>query len=396
MADTPLSMTSIANALKYFYLDGLTHQINTRSNPFSAQLEANSRYVEGYKIKKAVSYGTTGGIGNRVDTGDMPTSNPRKFVQLEWDTFNTFARILITDKAIQSARSARGAFIQGLTHEMEAAEADVKRDYSRQVMGDGTGLLATISVVSSSGTTHTLTLDSAKWFYEGMLVDIYNAGDGAGTTKDTSEAEVTLVDKANNQIVLVATHTPVGGDTIYTAGNKDLELTGVAKVMTPDNTIYLVNRADNKWFNPKVVAVNAEISEVKIQEGIDDAEDETGNTIDLLMCARDVGRAYRNMMSAQKMIVNSLDLAGGWKAASFNGIPLASDKFIGNGILYAFSKPNWQMHHVADWDWLDEEGKGIVSRVSGTAKYEAVLRKYADLGNDLPRGQVIFTGITGH
>ena len=65
----------------------------------------------------------------------------------------------------------------------------------------------------------------------------------------------------------------------YVAGNKDLELTGVAAVMTANNSLYGINRANNKWFNQTILAVNAEILEIKIQEGIDIAEDEVGNTI---------------------------------------------------------------------------------------------------------------------
>jgi len=248
MADTPLSMTTIANALKYWYLEGLRYQLNEASSQFLAQLERTSEHVEGYKIRMGLSYGVTGGIGNRADTGTLPTVNPRKFVQAEWETKNNFARIQVSDKAIEASRSSRGAFIAALTHELEKAEVDAKRDLSRQVMGDGTGLLGAVTAVSSVSTTHTLTFASVNNFYEGQLVDLY---DDDGVTLDTSEAEITLVDRDNKQIVLVATHTPVVGDLLYLAGNKDLEITGVAAVMTANTTLYNLNRSTTyKFFNP--------------------------------------------------------------------------------------------------------------------------------------------------
>lgn len=390
MADNPLSMTTIANALKYWYLDGLRYQLNEAASIFLSQLERTQEHVEGYKVKMALSYGVTGGIGNRSDTGTLPTVNPRKFVQAEWDTQNLFARIQVSDKAIQSSRSARGTFIQALTHELEKAEKDAKKDLSRQVMGDGTGKLATISAVSSAGNTHTCTLDSAKWFAEGMLIDVYT-----GDTKDTSEAEVTSVDKVNKQIVFVAATAPEAEDVIYVAGNKGLEISGVGKVMTADNTLYNINRSTSKWFNPLIKAVNGEISEVKIQEGIDDAEDEVGNIINFLLTSKGVRRAYQNLLTAQKSIVNSLDLKGGFKAISYNGMPLAADKYVPAGTLYGFSLENWKLYEVADWGWMDEDGN-ILTRVSQKPVYEATLRKYCDLGCDLPRGQVCFSGITEH
>jgi hypothetical protein len=394
MSDTPLSMTAIQNALKYWYLDGMRYQINEAASPFAAQLERTSEHVEGYKIKMPLSYGVTGGIGMRTDTGTLPTVNPRKFVQAEWETLNCYVKIQVTDKAIQASRSNRGAFIAALTHDMEAAERDAKRDYSRQIMGDGTGKLATVSAVSSEDTTHTVTLDTdgskIKFFNVGMLIDVYTA-----ETRDTSEAEVISVDKDNNQIVFVASTAPEAEDVIYLAGNKDGELTGLEKVLTADNTIYNINRSTSKWFNPTVKAVTGEISEIKIQEGIDDAEDDAGNTIDFLMAEKGVVRAYKNLLGAQKAIVNTIEIKGGFRAVSFNGIPLVGDKYCPNGTLYALSMKNWKFYEMADWEWMAEDGN-ILFRNTNTPVYNAVLRKYADLGCDLPRGQVKFTGITRH
>jgi len=338
----------------------------------------------------ALSYGTTGGIGMRSDVGTFPTVNPRKFLQAEWETLNCFIKIQISDKAIQASRSSRGAFIAALTHDMEKAEKDGKRDYSRQIMGDGTGLLGTVTAISSAGNVRTCTLDSAKWFTEGMFIDAYTT-----TVKDTSEAEVTSVDKDLNKIVFTATTAPEVGDLIYMAGNKDAELTGVKKVLTKDNTLYGVDRSANKWFNPTVKAVNGEISEIKIQEGIDDAEDEAGNKIDFLIAEKGVKRAYQNLLAAMKTITNTLELKGGHTALSFNGIPLVGDKYCPSGELEAFSLANWKMYEMADWDWMDEDGK-IIFRNTNTPVYNAVMRKYADLGCDLPKGQISFTGIVRH
>lgn len=390
MSDTPLSMTTIANALKYWYLPALTYQLNEQASVFLTQLERDQEHVEGYKIKMALSYGVTGGIGNRSDTGTLPTVNPRKFVQAEWETKNIFAKIQVSDKAIQASRSDRAAFIRALTHDLEKAERDAKKDVSRQVMGDGTGKLATVTAVSTSSNTHTCTLDSAKWFAEGMLIDVYT-----GSAKDTSEAEVTVVDKENNQIVFVSSTAPEADDVIYVAGNKDLELTGVAAVMTADNSLYGINRANNKWFNPTVLAVNAEISEIKIQEGIDIAEDEVGNTINFLICEKGVRRAYRNLLAAQKQIVNTIEMKGGFKADSFNGIPLTADRYCANGELLALSLEDWKLYEMADWGWMDEDGS-ILFRRGNTPVYDATLRKYCDLGCARPKGQVKFTGITRH
>lgn len=389
MADVPLSMTNIIYALKYWYLDGLRNQVNDQASPFVSQLERDSEHVEGYKIKMALSYGVSGGIGNRPDIGPLPTSNPRKFSQAEWETLNIFGVFSLSDKTIQASRSNRGAFAQALTHSMESLEKDLKVNLSRQAMGDGTGAMGTISAVSTDGTTHTCTISNIKNFAEGMLIDCYTT-----TVKDTTAAEITIVDRANSTITFVAATPPEANDIVYISGNKDLELTGVTKVLTADNEIYGINRATTgKYFNPSVVAVNAEISEIAIQKGIDDAQDDAGNVIDFLLADKGVVRGYMNLLSAMKSIVNTIELKGGFKAPSFNGIPLVGDKFCASGELLALSLKNWKMYEMDDWNWLDE-GSGILQR-SGTL-WSGTMRKYCDLGNDLPRGQVRFTGITTH
>ena len=389
MADVPLSMTNIIYALKYWYLEGLRNQVNDKASPFVAQLERDSEHVEGYKIKMALSYGVSGGIGNRPDIGPLPTANPRKFSQAEWDTKNIFGVFSLSDKTIQASRSNRAAFAQALTHSMESLEKDLKVNLSRQAMGDGTGAMGTISAVSSAGTTHTCTISNIKNFCEGQLIDCYT-----GDTKDTDTAEITIVDRDASTITFVSATAPAAADVVYIAGNKDLELTGIQAVLTANNEIYGINRATTgKYFNPTVVAVNAEISELAIQKGIDDAQDDAGNTIDFLIADKGVVRGYMNLLSAMKSIVNTIKLKGGYEAPSFNGLPMVGDKFCAEGELLALSLANWKMYEMADWDWLDE-GSGILQR-NGTL-WGGVARKYCDLGCDLPRGQVRFTGVTRH
>jgi hypothetical protein len=219
MADVPLSMSNIVYALKYWYLEGLRSQVNDRASEFVAQLERDSEHVEGYKIKMALSYGMSGGIGNRPDIGPLPTANPRKFSQAEWETKNIFGVISVSDKAIQASRSNRAAFAQALTNSMENLEKDLKVNLSRQAMGDGSGLMGTISAVSSDGTTHTCTISPIKNFFEGMLIDVYTT-----TTKDTAATEITIVDRDSNTITFVATTAPEADDLVYLAGTKTWSL----------------------------------------------------------------------------------------------------------------------------------------------------------------------------
>lgn len=390
-----LTMAAVAEALKSYYLPGLRYQLNEEASPFITQLDRDSESVVGKDIVMALRYGRVGGIGNRSDDGTLPTPNSRKTKQAKWETKNLFARFQISDKTIKASRSSVGAFANMLEQEISDCEIDAKQDISRQGLGDGTGKLATIKAVS--GTTLTLKTEAdapgepgTLYFAEGMLVDIYTGG-----TLDTSEAEVLLVDHENNQIVVSSATGAAANDVIYLAGNKDLEITGLEAVFTKDNTIYNIDRSTNKWFNPTVIDVNGEISEVVIQQAMDDANRNAGSNINFMMCSFGVRRAYQNLLTAQKQIVKTMELKGGFRALDYNGIPLMPDKYIKPGRLFCLDLKDWKMYEMSDFEWLDEDG-GILTRVSNKPVWEATLCKYADIGCSKPKGQVLLKGIAEH
>lgn len=395
------NMASVAEALKSFYLDGLRYQLNDQASAFLAQVEKTSEGVVGKDIVMALRYGRTGGIGNRADDGELPNPNARKTKQAKWETKNFFARFRITDKTIEASKSNVGAFANMLETEISDAETDAKLDLSRQVLGDGTGKLATLSANSTytAGTPAylELTLDSVMYFAEGMYVDLYAADNSAVT--NGAGLEVILVDDANSKI-RVAVGSDIHSNVVATgyvvlAGNKGLELTGVAAVFATSGSIYNLDRAAYPWLVAQVKALNGEISENVIQERIDLCETRTGSVINYMQCALGVRRAYIDLLSATKQTVNTLDMKGGFKALSYNGTALVADKYIPAGQLQLLDLNDWAMYRMADFNWMDRDGS-IMSRVANRPAWEATLVKYCDIGCQRPRGQGLITGITEH
>lgn len=383
------SVVLASEALKSFYIDGLRYQFNEVPGALLAQIERDSESVVGKEIVMGLRYGRTGGAGNRADDGNLPTPNARKTKQAKWETKNLFVRIQLTDKLIKASRTNRGAFANMMEQELEDAQTDGKDLLSREAWTDGAGKLATCAVNTS---TNTLTLDSVQYLSEGQFIDILNSSN----TVTVSEREITAVDDVNKTITISgAAVTTAATDYITLAGNYNLELTGFAAVFTPDNTLYGIPRTTNKWFNPTRVNVNGEISEVGIQSGIDDTERKAGSKINFLAGSYGVRRSYQNLLTAQKQLVNTLELKGGFKALSYNGIPLIADKYAPTGKLYGIDLNDWKMYEMSDWEWLDKDG-AVLSRVSGKPAYEATLVKYCDIGCSRPKGQVEFYGITEH
>lgn len=386
-----MNMSRASEALKLFYLPGIQYQLNT-ANPVLSMIERDKESVVGAEIRMALRYGRTGGIGNRADDGILPTPNSRKTKQASWGTKNIFARIQVTDKTMKASRSKEGAFISLLEADLEDAMADAKDNMARQTFGDGSG---TLSLTKAATGVNVVPVVNPQYFAEGQIIDIV---DTTGGTVKAAAREITVVnDDPTNPTITIdgAAVTTLATDKVVISGNAGLELTGFGAVFTPDNTLYGINRAQNKWFNPVTKNVAGEISEVAIQAQIDDTDRKAGGKTNFLLSSYGVRRAYQELQLANKRITDTMKLEGGYTAISYNGMPFVVEKYAPNGYLYGLDLSTWKLYHIEDWSWLEEDG-AVLNRVANQAIWEASLVRYCDIGCSKPRGNFLMTGITEH
>lgn len=395
------ALSVVQEALKEHYLPGLRYQLNDKASPFLAQLEKKTENVVGREIVLAMRYGRVGGIGNRADDGTLPTPRPRQTKQAKWETKNLFSRFQITDKTMKASKTSAGAFASLLEQEVSDCEADAKLDLSRQALGDGVGTLATVTAVDANGdaAAQIFTVDNTMYLAEGMLVDLIDASATPDAVlSNANEMEIVLVDDANKKVTVTPKadihSTAAVGDYLVVSGNLGIELTGVAAVMSA-SSLYGLSRTTYPWLKAYTDTVGAEISENIMQEAIDRIETKTASQINFIQCAHDVRRAYIDLLSANKQTVNTLELKGGWKAISYNGIPIVADKYIPSGVMDLLDLNDWGIYQMSEFEWMDEDG-AMLTRVPNKAAYEATLLKYCDLGCQRPAGQVRLSSITGH
>lgn len=386
-----INIAAINDALKNYYMDAIRYQMDERTDPLMAIIEKTSQNIQGDQVVRYLRYGKNGGTGNRADDGAMPTAGSRKGKQITTGTKNLFGILQLTDKVIKASQGSRGSFISYLETTMEELLADAKENFARQIHGDGSGTIATAA--SNAGAVVTLTnAVDAQLFYEGMILDLF---DSTGVTQRLNAVEVTNVDRVLGKLTFASAPgtSVVAGDIICVQGSKGLELTGLNKILTLDNTIYGLDRSTNKWFNPNAIAVGGAIDETSIQVGFDTTEIRSGKTPNLLMASYGVRRAYMEYMLTYKRNLNTLDIKGGFKAVDFNGIPMAHSKYRPSGTLSLLNTDAFTLDRLEDWTFIDENGS-ILTRATGYAKYEAVLALYAELICDLSAAQTKMTGIT--
>ena len=391
MTVTALNITAAAESLKRFYLPGLRNQLNYEPCIFLAQVESGSQGVTGEEIAMALRYGYSGGISSVADNAKLPTPSPRKSIQAKWKTKNLFGRMRITEKAIQASKDNVGAFTELLRQTVEDLEEDSKLNLSRQSIGNGTGKLCAVT----SSTSNIVTIDSNLYLMEGMLVDIYNhATTGA---KVGSGSGVEILQILTDTTIKISATVGTSGAAMYIKNSKGNELTGLDAVIdaTTGASLYGIEKDDYRWLHSNVTDLAGEISEVKIQKEIHRVNRLSGSKTNFLLVSQGVQRAYQNLQLSMKQHVNTMDLKGGFTALTYNGMPLAEDRYVKSGCMYGLDLNDWKMYQMADWDWLNRHGS-MFSQTADYAAWEASLFKFCDIGCQRPRGQFLLYGITEH
>ncbi len=378
-----VTLESAQNALKSVYLGVLSEQLNIKSNAFLSKIKQSSKDVYGKEIIKLAPYGLNGGICASSETGTLPTASSHKFLQFKSGLKNLYGTISISDKAIRASMSDSGAFVNLLSDEMESLIKSSAFNLGRMLYGDGTGLLATVSVANSK-----TTLSSVKNLVEGMKVDIYAS---AGTVSK-SGLVVTYVDRTNKTVTFNESYTFADGDKIYACGSKDNEITGIKRLFDKteaNKMLYGVDRTSYAWLYPYVQAPTTavDISDTLIQTALNSIEEETGEQVDFIAVAGDVRTAYQKYLSTNRRNIDMEVLAGGYKAMTYSGIPVVYERFVDDGTMYLLNSKDFILHQLCDWEWLETENGSILIPSATTPTYSATLVKYAELICDRPGAQ---------
>lgn len=385
-----VTMTSADSALKEFYLGAVSEQLNTAVNPLLARIRQSTADVWGKEVRRLAQYGVNGGIGAGTEEGDLPSSAGNNYEQFVTTLKNLYGTLEISDKAVRASENSAGAFVNLLNAEMEGLVRASAFNFGRMLFGDGSGVLCKVTAVSGN----TVTVDSVQNLIEGMTVDIL-AADGTANSGAAARRIATL-DRNNKQIVLSgATITGVKAtDLVCVQGSYNLELTGLGAIFKDTGTLYGLDRATHKWLIPYMEEEVGTITEAKLQTALDKLEETAGSRADFIVCSWGVKRALQEALSSSRIPIDTEVLAGGYKAITYNGIPVVADRFCPAGTMYLLNTEDFCLHQLSDWKWLEGDDGRVLRQVPGKPLYTATLVKYADLVCARPCGQAMLSGIT--
>lgn len=390
-----VTLSTADNALKEVYLGVVSNQLNTTINPLLGRINQTTSDVWGKEIRKLAPYGINGGIGAGTEDGDLPSSAGNNYAQFVLSLKNLYGRIEISDKAIRASESSQGAFVNLLNDEMEGLIKASAFNFGRMLYGDGTGFLATIS----DNTESTVTVDLVSNLIEGMVVDVVTS---AGVMVK-SGLRITSIDRANKKVTLNTSGLTKNAyrdasNKLCVQGSYNNEITGLGAIFKSTGKLYGLDRANYSWLIPYMKDISTDsaktdISDVIMQTAIDELNENANSDIDFIVCSAGVKRNYQNYLSSYRSNVNILNLEGGFKAISYNGIPLVSDRFVPANTMYLLNTKEFNLHQLCDWKWLEGEDGRVIKQTLGKPTYQATLVKYADIICNKPSGQAKITGV---
>ena len=374
-----ISLQSAENALKSFYLDAVKEALDLKTSPLLAKIERSSENVFGKDVKKLVRIGLHNGFSAGTETGDLPKADQSNYVQLTGTLKNLYGTIEISDKAIRASQSNEGAFVNLLNGEMENLLRAAKYQVGRMVMGNGLGYLCDFNACNN---VHTVIVSNSAPLQVGMRIRLFSE-DMEPLEGDTYRIIEKISRDSNNVVVsgeAITDPNLCGCLCIY---SDDEELTGVCSLFE-NSAIYGLDSDVYETIRPIDKNCGGDIDENMIQTVIDLLEETSGSAPDLIVCSWGVRRALINHLKEKGVRMESTEIEGGFKALSFNGIPVVTDRFCPKNSMYFFNTNDIKMYQLGDWQWLEDDNGKILHQVPGKPVYTATIVKYAELMFERP------------
>lgn len=384
-----ITLENADKALKDYYLEAVTAQLNDGISPFYSAIEKTAENVLGKNVTLAVVRGNSGNIVAGAEDGDLPDPYKNRYLSISVPLKNLYGTIEISDKAMRASRDSSGAFVNLVNAEMEGLISSAKQNFQRMLFGDGSGKLCTISSKTSNTV---LKVDSVKQYYVGMQVDI--ALSTGALIKDGTGVYITGADASNSTVTISnAISDEITSGYIFIHGSMDSELTGLGAIFDSE-TLYGYDKSDENYFAPYVADGGGDLTEDLLSGILDYMEENYNSNINMILCSYSTRRKIAALIAENRRVVNTVDARTGLGVVSVNDVPVYADKYCPDDRIIFVNTDDFSLNQLCDWEWLEDEDGKILKQVPGKAAYTATLVKYAELICKKPCAQAVLKNFT--
>lgn len=386
------------NVLKTAYLDVISNYLDYDANPFFSKIKKTSDNVWGKEIKKLVRIGNPCGVVAGSEDGEFYDTGKTEYKEFVMTLKNLYGNLEISDKAIRASQNKSGAFANILNEEIEELMKNANESFSRMLFGDGCGTVAWVNNINMDGDLY---VEEKNLLRKGMKIQIsynrdYLIDDGqVFTVGDFNEDESTFSVTPKVQFRYDENYQD---ERLYAhvVNSFKNEITGLEALFDSKNfnTIYGLKKDENKELLPMIYEYNNKsANENLIQSVIDELKDKYGSDVNMILCSSGVKRGFIKEMATYKRNIDTVELKGGYKTVSYNGIPIISNKYCPSKTMYLLNTDDFAIHQLCDWEWLEGENGNILRQLPNKPVYRATLVKYAELLCSRPWAQAKITNL---
>lgn len=372
------NLITFEKALKENYLPVWRNQLGIEPSALLGKIRKQN--LTSNKIVAAASVGLSGGFGFGQEGKDTPAAGGVKFERFVTDAKDMYVNVVISAKAVRLTGSG-GAMANALDTEVKAAYETAKWNVGRSLFGNGTGILTTISALTSPG--NTITVADTKYLKEGLIIDVYSKGNTSVPT--FSGKRITAVDRINKTVTVSgsAQAYPEGFITVQNSYNN--EITGLGAIFDNSVTsIYGVTKADNPYLYPVAMDAGNDIDDGMITKALRAAKNEKNSNVDMLLCGDDAYDHYIDYLRQNNFRVEEMSktINGGFKAIKFifgnREVDVVNESFVPDKEIWGVDTNSLELH-TQEWGFADLQGGGIFNLMEGQSNYRALLVNYGNL-----------------
>lgn len=379
-----ITIENADKALKDYYLEAVSAQLNNGISPFFTAIEKSAANVCGKDVNVAVVRGGSGNVIACAEDATLPDPYKNRYLSIKMPLKNLYGTIEISDKAIRASRDASGAFVNLVNAEMEGLILSAKQNFQRMLFGNGSGKICKIT---DSKSQSVYVVDDISECRVGMKVDVYPLT--VSVLADSFGVYIAAVDKEKSTVTFATEiYDSIVNGTMYIHGSKDNELTGLGAIFEADK-LYGYGKTDEPYFAPYKVDANKELTEEKLTDILDYVEENFNSRINMILCSYKTRKKIAALIADNRRIVNSTDAHTGFGVVTVNDVPVYADKYCADGKIMFLNTDDFALCQLCDWEWLEDESGKILKQVPGKAAYGATLVKYAELICKKPCGQAM-------
>ena len=393
--------TTLADALKVFYVGGQNEQLNKKSVLYNKFAKAATTDVSGktytylHHMGRNANAGTGmsegGSFGTAGNQGYKASTIPVRYLK---------GALEITGPATRAAKTNLGAFIDGVKSEVDGLTSDFIRNLNRQLNGDGTGWLAKwTGADDTSGTTVDDGQGNAFIHLDAGGVYTLDLIDASDYSTVLGNAIVVTVGAENASTYSVTWTGTVSGsadnDFLVYAGTVNQEIIGIDAIISssdpnlPTGGLQGLPVATYGWWKAQDINASGTLRDLSFElmqkplTQIDMRSGFSSSDIPFLLCNGPIYDKYCALCRADKRHVNTMRLDGGQVAVDFNGYALVLDpQTKRNTIFYPNPKAMDLLTSSGGITWADFlDGEQFKMKVGSSGHSDAYMAYQVFYGN---------------